>query len=180
MEAAQSDAEAAIVALKGAAVIRSKKADWRLVAAAQAVRRGVFTNEFEAADAFGKSIAQRREVSNWSDKLAQLERMQSPRRSSRLLLVQHGWLQTHLPGVQVLEPPSPILSDGGRHATRKLAAVVSTPGGSGRQQLEGEVRYTLTPAGGESDTAAKRRADRHRSQFCEAPRPQSGRGFTRL
>ena len=42
---------AAIAALKDAALIRSKKADWRLVAAAQAMRRGAYSDEFEAAAA---------------------------------------------------------------------------------------------------------------------------------
>ena len=44
----------AIDALKAAGIIRSKKADWRLVAAAQAMRRKEYTDEFVAADAMGK------------------------------------------------------------------------------------------------------------------------------
>jgi hypothetical protein len=162
MNECKEEAVAAIAALKDAALIRSTKADWRLVAAAQAFRRGAYSNVFDAAAAMGKPIAQRHEVSNWSDKLAKLEqRHQSqPRRSSRLF-VQSDWVLTHLPGVQLLEPPSPVPSQGGQHTTRVLAAIVSTPGGSG-QQLAGEVRYTLPPAHGESETAAKRREDRHR------------------
>ena len=40
----EAAAVAAIDALKSAAVIKSKKADWRLVAAAQAMRRGDFSS----------------------------------------------------------------------------------------------------------------------------------------
>ena len=160
-EAAEREAKAALDALKEATLIRSKKADWRLVAAAQAIRRGEFKDEFEAAAAMGKSISRRREVESWSKKLEELEQRQAPTRRSSRLLVQHPWVQAHLPGVQVLEPPSPVPTEHGHHATRRLAAVVSTPGGS-VQQLEGEVSYTLPPADGESGTAAKRRDDRHR------------------
>ena len=162
MEPAEVDAKAAITSLKAAGHIRSTKADWRLVAAAQAMRRGSFSDEFDAANAMGKTIAQRREVSNWSAKLALLEQSEQPRRSSRLL-VQRDWIQRHLPGVQMLEPPSPVPTEKGQHAKRSLAAVVSTPGGS-MQQLESEVSYTLPPAHGESGSAAKRRNDRHRER----------------
>ena len=61
-EAAEREAKAALDALKEATLIRSKKADWRLVAAAQAIRRGEFKDEFEAAAAMGKSISRRREA----------------------------------------------------------------------------------------------------------------------
>ena len=37
---AEADAKAAVAALKDAALIKSRKADWRLVAAAQAMLRG--------------------------------------------------------------------------------------------------------------------------------------------
>jgi hypothetical protein len=63
----------AVAALKDAKKIRSKKADWRLVAAAQAMHRGELLDEFEAAAAMGKTIAQRREVSNWMERLKELE-----------------------------------------------------------------------------------------------------------
>ena len=202
---AEADAKATVAALKDAALIKSRKADWRLVAAAQVMLRGEHPDEFAAAAAMGKPVKQRREVSNWLDKLRELERTraslrsqpggsgsaagssllaqvgssllaqpcwidehapgveqrQAPTRRSSRLLVQHPWVQAHLPGVQVLEPPSPVPTAHGHHATRRLAAVVSTPGGS-VQQLEGEVSYTLPPADGESGTAAKRRDDRHR------------------
>ena len=108
MDHRRREAEAALLALKDAAITRSTKGDWRLVAAAQAIRHGAYSNEFLAAKAMGKPIAQRREVANWLDKLAQLEQRQSqphPRRSARLL-VQRSWIQQHLPGVQLLEPPS--------------------------------------------------------------------------
>ena len=130
MDQLESDARAALNALKDAAITRSTKGDWRLVAAAQAIRRGAYSNEFDAAEAMGKPIAQRREVANWLDKLAQLEQRQSqpqPRRSARLL-VQQTWIQQHLPGVQLLEPPSPVPSQGGHHAVlagRSVLAVVT-------------------------------------------------------
>ena len=58
----QREAEAAIAALKHATIIRSTKADWQLVAAAQATRRGDYSDEFAAAAAMGKPITQRREI----------------------------------------------------------------------------------------------------------------------
>ena len=91
LQPAEAAAQTALTALKDAAIIRSTKADWRLVAAAQAMRSRTYSDEFDAAAAFGKTIAQRREVSDWTAKLADLERRQTaPRRSSRLL-VRREW-----------------------------------------------------------------------------------------
>ena len=157
----QSEADQAVAALKAAGLIRSKKADWRLVAAAQALRRGEYADEFAAAAAMGRPITQCREVHNWSKKLAQLEERQAPPRRSARLLVQCDWIKAHLPGVQLQEPPSPVPTERGHHARRALAAVVQTPGGT-EQLVEAEVDYTLPPADGESASAAKRRDDRHR------------------
>ena len=60
----EAAAVAAVTALKDAKLVRTTKADWRLVAAAQAMRRGEYTDEFDAAAAMGKQISQRREVVN--------------------------------------------------------------------------------------------------------------------
>ena len=111
----QREAEAAIAALKHATIIRSTKADWQLVAAAQATRRGDYSDEFAAAAAMGKPITQRREVANWVDKLSQLEQRPSQSRRSVRLLVKREWVEAQLPGVQLLEPPSPVPSLGGQH-----------------------------------------------------------------
>jgi len=81
---AEADAKATVAALKAAALIKSKKADWRLVAAAQAMLRAprrTPIDEFAAAAAMGKPIKQRREVSNWLDRLRELERMRASLRS---------------------------------------------------------------------------------------------------
>ena len=66
------------VRLKASGVTKSLKADWRLVAAAQAMRSKEFVDEFDAAAAVGKTIKQRREVEHWSDKLEELERREQP------------------------------------------------------------------------------------------------------
>ena len=56
---AEAGAKAAVAALKDATLIKSKKADWRLVAAAQTMLRGDHPDEFAAAAAMGKPIKQR-------------------------------------------------------------------------------------------------------------------------
>ena len=62
-------AVAAVAALKDAKLVRTAQADWRLVAAAQAMQRGEFSDEIDAAMAMGKKIDKRREVSNWVERL---------------------------------------------------------------------------------------------------------------
>ena len=52
---AEAGAKAAVAALKDATLIKSKKADWRLVAAAQAMLRGDYPDEFTAAEAMLES-----------------------------------------------------------------------------------------------------------------------------
>ena len=108
---AEADAMATVAALKAAALIKSKKADWRLVAAAQAMLRGDYPDEFAAAEAMGKPIKQRSKVSNWLDKLRELERMRASLRSQpggsgsaagSSLLAQPCWIHEHAPGVQQL------------------------------------------------------------------------------
>ena len=71
----EADALAAKDQLKKAGVIKSTKGDLRLVAAAQAMRRGEYTDEFEAAAAMGKQIGQRREVEHWQLKLEELDQL---------------------------------------------------------------------------------------------------------
>ena len=87
----EAAAVAAIDALKHAAVIKSRKADWRLVAAAQAMRRGEYDDEFDAASAMGKKIGQRREVANWVDRLEQLARRDAPTSGGATYAPSLGW-----------------------------------------------------------------------------------------
>ena len=54
---------AAVNRMKVLGVVRTTKADWRLVAAAQALRRSEFSDAFDAAAAMGKDIKQLRDVS---------------------------------------------------------------------------------------------------------------------
>ena len=176
---AEADAKAAIAALKDAGLIRTNKADWRLVAAAQAMLRGEHPDEFAAAAAMGKPIKQRREVSNWLDKLRELERMRASLRSQpggsgsaagssllaqvgSSLLTQPCWIDEHAPGVQQLRVSAPVISPGKQHATRSLSAVVTTPLGS-KRPASATVDYTLPPDG-EPASASKRRGDRHRKR----------------
>ena len=114
---AEAGAKAAVAALKDATLIKSKKADWRLVAAAQAMLRGEHPDEFAAASAMGKPIKQRSQVSNWLDKLRELERMRASLRSQpgssgsaagSSLLVQPGWIHEHAPGVKQLSVSAPV------------------------------------------------------------------------
>ena len=166
---AEADATAAIAALKDAGLIRTKKADWRLVAAAQAMLHGAHSDEFAAAEAMGKPIKQRSKVSNWLDKLRELERMRAAPRSQpgsggsaagSSLLVQPGWVDEHAPGVQQLSVSALVVSPGKQHATRSISAVVTTPLGT-KRPASATVAYTLPPEG-EPASAAKRRDDRHR------------------
>jgi len=168
---AEADATAAIAALKDAGLIRTKKADWRLVAAAQAMLHGAHSDEFAAAEAMGKPIKQRSKVSNWLDKLRELERMRAAPRSQpgsggsaagSSLLVQPGWVDEHAPGVQQLSVSALVVSPGKQHATRSISAVVTTPLGT-KRPASATVDYTLPPDG-EPASAAKRRDDRHRKR----------------
>ena len=86
---------AAITELKDAKLIRSKKAEWQLVAAAQAILRGSFSDEFDAAKAMGKQIKQRREVANWVEKLAQLGRFSNSGPSHPSARTLHQAFQSH-------------------------------------------------------------------------------------
>ena len=166
---AEAGAKAAVAALKDATLIKSKKADWRLVAAAQAMLRGEHPDEFAAASAMGKPIKQRSQVSNWLDKLRELERMRASLRSQpgssgsaagSSLLVQPGWIHEHAPGVKQLSVSAPVVSPGKQHEMRSLSAVVTTPLGT-KRPASATVAYTLPPEG-EPASAAKRRDDRHR------------------
>ena len=180
---AEADAKATVAALKDAALIKSRKADWRLVAAAQAMLRGEHPDEFAAAAAMGKPVKQRREVSNWLDKLRELERTRASLRSQpggsgsaagssllaqvgSSLLAQPCWIDEHAPGVQQLRVSAPVISPGKQHATRSLSAVVTTPLGS-KRPASATVDYTLPPDG-EPASASKRRDDRHRKREVRA------------
>ena len=162
-------ARAAVDRMKDLDVIKSKKADWRLVAAAQALRVKAFADEFDAAAAMGKEIKQCRDVSKWSTKLDELERRKlqqsgsaTPARSSSLL-VKPTWVEDHLPGITQVASEDLIVSANKRHATRSVTALAATPGGS-THQVNTTVSYTLPPPEGESESAAKRRSDRHRER----------------
>ena len=160
----EAAAVAAIDALKSAAIIKSKKADWRLVAAAQAMRRGDFNDEFDAATAMGKKIGQRREVANWVDRLEQLAQLAAPTSgdaTARSLLVDPAWVAQHVPAIQQLDAGPLVLSLDKQHGKRTLSVLSSTPGGSMRE-TSATVDYTLPPAHGERESASKRRDDRHR------------------
>ena len=173
---AEADAKATVAALKAAALIKSKKADWRLVAAAQAMLRGDHPDEFAAAAAMGKPIKQRREVSNWLDKLRELERMRASLRSQpggsgsaagssllaqvgSSLLAQPCWIDEHAPGVQQLRVSAPVVSPGKQHATRSISAVVMTPLGS-KRPASATVDYTRAPQSGATTGTASARSAR--------------------
>lgn len=161
----EAAAVAAIDALMSASIINSKKADWRLVAAAQAMRRGDYDDEFDAAGAMGKTVGQHREVANWVDKLEQLAQRAAPTNSDGAhapsLLVEPAWVAQHVPIIQQLDARPLVLSPDKQHGKRILSALSSTPGGSMRE-TSATVDYTLPPADGERESASKRRGDRHR------------------
>ena len=171
MEPAQLEAaaRAAIDRMKSFKVIRSKKADWHLVAAAQMIRSNPYEDEFEAAAAVGKEINQRREVSHWVGKLEELAQCEQSSAaatagsSSALpdgLVVKPGWMMENTPGIRELEVAAPVISPKKQHSKRTLSAVSTPPLGSTRATT-GEVEYTLPPADGERDSASKRRGQRH-------------------
>jgi len=142
----------AVAALKDATLVRTTKADWRLVAAAQAMRRGEYTDAFDAAAAFGKQISQRREVEHWSEKLGQLEQRAAAASDDLTaktsgLVVEAAWISKNLPGVQQLDVTSLVLSPGKQHGKRTISAISSTPGGSARE-MSAIVDYTLPPTPG--------------------------------
>ena len=78
------------------------------------------------------------------------------------LKVSDKWAASHAGGATELTASTPRGTPGGRHATRQLRATVATPGGDGTREYGAEVRYSLPPPAGESESAAKRREDRHR------------------
>ena len=69
----------------------------------------------------------------------------------------------NVPGLKELCATPAVASPGGRHATRKLDALSTTPLGSARAR-SAEVNYSLPSPSGESESAAKRRCDRHRKR----------------
>lgn len=138
----EASARDAITQLKARKAIRSTKADWRLVAAAQAMRCNQFEDEFDAAAAMGKAISQRREVLHWVDKLNELSREQAPAADSSSnsgessnsagairqdLFVQPAWIEEHTPGISDLSVAPMVISPGKRHGNRVLSAVSTTP-----------------------------------------------------
>jgi len=162
----EAAAVAAVAALKDAKLVRTTKADWRLVAAAQAIRRCEYADEFDAAAAMGKQISQRREVEHWSEKLEQLEQRAAAAGDGAAgqhtgLLVESAWISKNVPGIQQLNATSLVLSPGKQHGKRTISAISSTPGGSTRE-MSASVDYTLPPTHGERESVSKRRDDRHR------------------
>ena len=160
-------ARAAIDRMKQLDVIKSKKGDWRLVAAAQALRAKAFADEIDAAAAMGKEIKQIRDVSNWSKKLEELaERERQDGAAPALTSLEHvqaAWVEEHLPGISHVAAEKLVLSANKRHGTRSVTALAETPGGS-KHPVSTTVDYTLPPDEGERESAAKRRKDRHRDR----------------
>ena len=118
----------AVDRMKALGVVKTTKADWRLVAAAQALRSKAFADEFDAAAAMGKEIKQRREVANWVDKLEQLAQLAaatSGDATARSLLVDSAWLAQHVPAIQQLNAGPLVLSADEQHGKRTLSAVCS-------------------------------------------------------
>ena len=159
--------KAAIAALDRLKKLKNlKRGDWRLVAAAQAMRSKMYADEFDAAAAMGKVIKQRREVNNWSDKLEELEQLNQAKStllddSTRsALLVKAEWIEQKLPGVKQVHADALVLSANKRHGKRSISAVATTPGGT-THPTSAIVDYTLPPSQGERESAAKRRAGRH-------------------
>ena len=96
--------------MKERAIIKSSKADWRLVAAAMAMRSNAYSDEMDAAAAMGKKVSQRRDVAQWSAKLGQLSwnaEQHEPRRSMRLL-VQPDWIEKHASNLSGIMAESPV------------------------------------------------------------------------
>ena len=69
------------------------------------------------------------------------------------------WLQKNVPTVRQVRAevqPSP----GGSASIKHIEAMIGTPGG-GARELTAEMRFSQTPAHGDSAADARRRADRH-------------------
>ena len=142
-----------------------KKADELLVCAAVACRAGEFNGvPTECARKMGKDISRPSQVTNWFARLEKLEQTSEVDCSSGLR-VQRGWIEEHAPGISNLSVAPMVVSPGERHAKRTISAVSATPGGRTRD-TSATVEYTLPAADGESESAAKRRDERH--WHCEA------------
>ena len=79
---------------------------------------------------------------------------------TKRLKISEEWVAAHGQSIDTLDVRMPTGTPSGKHATRQLHAHVETPGG-GQQQFTEEVSYSLPPADGECQSAAKRRAMRH-------------------
>jgi hypothetical protein len=135
-----------------------RNADELLVCAAFALHAGEFDGvATRAAMAMGKVITKPKLVTNWLARIKALGH--APDKAT--LLVQPEWIKQHTPGIQQLEVEQLVESPGKQHGKRKISAVSSTPNGS-IQRTTASVDYTFPPAEGESESAAKQRADRHR------------------
>lgn len=111
----------------------------------------------------GKIEAQRSKDAADAAVLAQQDgNAEAGRRMSKRLKVSERWQEEHAAGIQQLTASTPHASPGGQHATRELRATVATPGGNGAREHVTEVQYSLPPLAGESESAEKRRHDRHR------------------
>jgi hypothetical protein len=144
---------------------RIRNADELLVCAALAVRSGEFGVATRAAAAMGKIITRPKQVTDWVTRIERLEQASDTASSSAVdssgLLVHRQWISKEAPGIHHLEAEPLLLSPGERHGKRKLTALTTTPGGTAHE-VSATVEYTLPPAAGERESAAKRRADRHR------------------
>jgi hypothetical protein len=159
--AAELEVARALITRMKAADPSLKKADEILVCAAIVCRAGEFDGvPTVCARKMGKEISRPSQVTNWVERLEKLEQA-SASPSGSGLHVQPAWIEEHTPGIRNLVVAPIALSPGKRHAKRAISAVSATPRGSSRE-TSATIDYTMPPAEGERESAAKRRDDRHR------------------
>jgi hypothetical protein len=155
-----------VISRAKAADSRLRNADELLVCAALALRAGEFGGvPTRAAEGMGKVGSKAKHVRDWVARIELLEQASESASgvNSNGLLVHQQWISKETPGIQQLEVDPLLLSVGKRHGKRKLHAQTTTPGGS-TCEASATVDYTLPPAEGERESAAKRRTDRHRQR----------------
>ena len=82
----------------------------------------------------GKIEAQREKAQNENARDAARKRLK----------LSDQWVAAHVPALRELQAHSPVATPGGKHATRRLSALVATPEGAEREYSE-QVCYTLPP-----------------------------------
>ena len=101
----------------------------------------------------GKIEAQREKAQNENARDAARKRLK----------LSDQWVAAHVPALRELQAHSPVATPGGKHATRRLSALVATPEGAEREYSE-QVCYTLPPSDGEPRWKVEQRDDRHRGR----------------